>query len=115
MEKVKVYRNLHQKCWSVKTKGQPVEHRDYIALKNVKFRVQLAGRKKVRQTGRKNVHAFAVGTPEDYNKIPFNSPHWKQIKYNPYTMESFETIDGCKIYQAPLVYFDSIGEVFVSW
>lgn len=43
-------------------RGKVVDRREHVLLANVKFVVRPGGRKRALETGRKNVHAFAVGT-----------------------------------------------------
>ena len=63
-DKIEVYRNLHKKCFSVRHKGKVVGYLyddEQLALTNVKFVVQPAGRAKVLRENKKNVHAFVRG------------------------------------------------------
>lgn len=84
--KVEVYRNLHNGLLSVrdaKTK-KVIGHAHAVQLSNVTLRVSEAGRQRAVREGRRNVHAFAVGTETDgltasgervtYN--PFRAPHF---------------------------------------
>jgi hypothetical protein len=95
-KRVKVYRNLHAgkksglKVYSVVHDGRVVAHVSQILLQDVEFRVQPAGQKKVRETKRKNVHAFIVGTVirsgmgiDATGRLPC------PITYNPYTDDKF--------------------------
>ena len=93
---VSVYYNLHKKCLSMRVKGVVIDHPHAIILKNVKFRVQPAGRAKVLKEKRKNVHAFVCGqlvetygptTPWHSRKKIF-SPDF-QVVYNPYKHKTF--------------------------
>jgi hypothetical protein len=43
MKPVQVYRNLHKGCWSIRQKGKPVRHKDWLVLTDAVFRVKLAG------------------------------------------------------------------------
>ena len=64
-EPMRVYRNLHKKCWSVqqKQKGRwkVVAHAESITLLDCVFRVSEAGRQRVLRESRKNVHAYIQG------------------------------------------------------
>ena len=60
--KVRAYRNLNQKCWSAARGREPVDWYHQMVLLGVTFRVQPGGKARVQRTGRKNVHAFVVGT-----------------------------------------------------
>lgn len=99
-DRVKVYRNLHLgrdvgvKFYSVVKNGLVVTHVSSIMLKDVKFVVQPAGREKVRRTGRKNVHAFVVGTvtpsgmgTDKLGVLPI------KVTYNPRTDDKFKSGD----------------------
>jgi len=86
--KVEVYYNLHRHEFSIRHKGKVIGHRRYVALSDVKFAVQPAGRKRVIETGQKCVHAFVRGTLMDYAQIA-HLPLDKQVTYNPYKYESF--------------------------
>mgnify|MGYP003155020865 FL=1 len=97
MKKVRVYWNLHKKCWSVQDvkSGRVVSHRHFITIRDAKFVVRKGGQKRVPQEGKKNVHAFAVGyVDDDYNidKIkpkPNVNFNWERVTYNPYKDDYF--------------------------
>ena len=93
-EPVKVYFNLHKKCFSVKSRksGLVLFHtHNVVILKDVQFKVSEAGRKRVLKEKRKNVHAYVCGTiKEDKEKIAYNSNH--MCTYNPYKYNSFMAI-----------------------
>ena len=69
---VRVYRNLHARCWSVQVKarnGRGNAHSWYVAghaqsltLGGASFVVYEKGRQRVLKTGVKNVHAYVLGT-----------------------------------------------------
>lgn len=93
---VSVYYNLHRKCLSMRVKGVVVDHPHAVVLKNVKFRVQPAGRTKVLKEKRKNVHAFVCGQlvetygptiPWGGGKKIFSTDF--QVVYNPYKYKTF--------------------------
>ena len=60
-KKVRVYRNLHKDCFSVKQDGLVRCHADNVTLFNVEFIVSKAGQRRVRDEKKKNVHAFVEG------------------------------------------------------
>jgi hypothetical protein len=99
--KARVYRNLHRKCLSVQTmtpRGWRVTgHADAVTLSGVTFAVSQAGRARVLKEGRKNVHAFVIGTLEDPRTIAGVA-----VKYNPYAAPGFTTPDGAVITSAAL-------------
>jgi hypothetical protein len=94
--RVYVYFNLHKKVWSVRQDGKIVEHTKHIMLKDARFLVGQAGRKKVLREKRKNVHAgvsgYVVGRVPNVPDICFN------VTYNPY---KYETFVDC-MYQKPI-------------
>jgi len=63
MKRSQVYFNLHKRCFSVQQGGRVYAHADGVLLENVRFNVSKAGQRKVRKTGRKNVHARVTGYP----------------------------------------------------
>lgn len=88
--KVRIYWNLHRKQWSIqdiKTR-KIIGRSDFLKLSSVEFKVYQAGRKRVLQEKKKNVHAYAIGTVEDYR--PFTGKDKVQgVTYNPYKYASF--------------------------
>jgi len=97
MQKVRVYWNLHKKMWSVQDvkSGKVVAHRQFITIRDAKFVVRKGGQKRVRQEGKKNVHAFAVGYVNDEYNInnikakPNPRFNWYRVTYNPYKHDYF--------------------------
>jgi len=101
-KRVRVYRNLHKQCFSVQQDGLVRCHTDHVTLQDCKFIVSKAGQKRVRDEGRKNVHAFVEGllvdtreadaivdgTKSDAEMDAGNSD-WKKAYYNPYTCDTF--------------------------
>ena len=66
-------------------------------MKDVKFIVQPAGRRRVLKENRKNVHAYlegqlGVGPAPDMDTIFTDTTMelWKSVTYNPYFMEEFQ-------------------------
>lgn len=89
--RVAVYYNLHLKCLSVKAlegpnKGRVIDLRYIVYLRDVTFKVSEAGRQRVLREGRKNVHAFVIGTLDDAYAPPFEGT---MITYNPRRFSSF--------------------------
>lgn len=111
MEKVRVYWNSHKKCYSVQKKQNRkwiVErHLTEIYLSDVTFSVSEAGRKRVLDEGRKNVHSYIEGNinghlePLTYKKDFF-------IGYNPYKY-AYWYVKGTnsRIDRAELVYLST--------
>jgi hypothetical protein len=114
-----VYRNLNDKCWSVKAlegpnKGRVVLHARYIAVtgRDGGFKVSETGRQRVLREKRKNVHAGVVGSiywadvvteryeveashrincDEDYESNVVDPSHtaFRSVVYNPYNNSQF--------------------------
>lgn len=87
--KVRIYRNLHNKCFSIQKlpDRRVFAHRTAVLLKNARFHVSDAGRKRVRREKRKNVHAFVIG---DWiaDKEPRRAADGQAV-YNPYRYKFF--------------------------
>lgn len=85
-ERVYVYRNLHQDCWSVRSKktGRVLAHCINLSVKDATFKVSEAGRQRVLREKRKNVHAGVEGVVcEDHG------PVGRPVTYNPYKAPTF--------------------------
>tara|TARA_R100001594_G_scaffold84532_1_gene119055 strand:+ start:1132 stop:1626 length:495 start_codon:yes stop_codon:yes gene_type:complete len=106
---VEVYYNSHRGSLSVrdaKTK-KVFAHSTVVALKDVTFTVQPAGRDKVRRENKKNVHAWVRGTVmahwaargyESWDDWLFAEKRNQcctgaRVKYNPYVNDSFVVED----------------------
>jgi len=122
-KKIRVYRNLHKDCFSVKQGGLVRCHADHVTLKDCKFIVSKAGQKRVRDEGRKNVHAFVEGMLADTREIDncvdgnkseqeiwAGKSNGQKAYYNPYTCDTFinqhdgsplETAKFCDLYIDP--------------
>ena len=93
--RVEVYWNLHKKCYSVRHKGKVIDHVPYVALRDVQWVVQPAGRQRVLRERKKNVHAFARGTwlrgnnELDLSNQELGLTKRQPVKYNPYQHKSF--------------------------
>jgi len=103
-EQVRVYWNLHKRCFSVQTwqgRGWRLAgHANVIALKGATFTVSKAGRERVRRECRKNVHAFIWGQWFSDGAIPV--PLVK-VTYDPYKMEQFQIVGAGDIFYADFV------------
>ncbi len=99
---VRVYRNLHKNCLSVKQDGIVRCHADSVFLGDCRFIVSEAGQKRVRDEGRKNVHAFVEGVLVDAREtdnyvdghlsdqeIEWGHSRWIDLYYNPYKVDGF--------------------------
>ena len=90
-QKVQVYRNLHNKLYSIRDSRSKLVlgHSPVVHIKEGEFIVQEAGRQRVLQTGQKNVHAWIEGTftGTEFNTVPFGVID--QARYNPKQLSSF--------------------------
>ena len=91
MEKVRVYLNLHKDVWSVRSckSGLVIDHKPHMTIKDGYFSIWKSGQKRVREEGKKNVHAFAVGYIVDDKNFIRICDSWDRVKYNPYTDDYF--------------------------
>lgn len=82
--KVFVYRNLHQNCWSVKSRetGRVIAHADEVQLSGVDFKVSQAGRERVLREKSKNVHAGLVGTLTDFDPVGGKMPTYPAASFS---------------------------------
>ena len=94
--KTEIYRNLHKKCFSVRQRGRVVGHlmddpTEHVLLKDVKFAVQPAGRRKVLRERKKNVHAFVRGDMVSPHSVPYpgRDEFTNEVTYNPYHYSTF--------------------------
>lgn len=90
-QKVDVYWNLHRNCFSVRArtgKRQVIAHTQSIVMANVELIVSDAGRSRVIQTKRKNVHAVLRGEWIDAGQVERDLPR-VGVTYNPYLHSSF--------------------------
>ena len=98
---VQIYRNLHrttaegQAVYSVRNdKGIVEDHVTEITLIGPVFRVSEKGRERVRQEGRKNVHAYIQGKRmEGGAPGGFSKKSMSRITYNPYQHDHFVLAD----------------------
>ena len=111
---VHVYRNLTRKCWSVRKQGKVVDHPDYVLLADCELRVQPAGNAKVREEGRKNVHAYVAG-----QKVPLvpnpDDIQFKPLTYNPFKYTSFVNAETEQpVHKAMWVWLDADGKAWYA-
>ena len=113
--RVFVYRNLHYRdrvMYSVRNEStkRVQAHMDYIYLTDAVFRVGKAGREKVLQEKRKNVHAGVRGILTPLSKTLDLQDDFVQVRYNPYETETFVRCDtGEPVRQAKNVIINKKG------
>ena len=97
MPKVRVYWNLHKGCFSVQDykTSKVIAHKQKVHLTDVKFHVRKGGNQRVRDEGKKNVHAFMIGNLVDsslkFNDVPDDIAIGREVTYNPYKYDTFVT------------------------
>lgn len=109
--KVEVYWNRHKKKWSIRDAKthKVVGHSLVVMLKDVEFKVSLAGRNRVLKTGKRNVHALACG----YTSV--NIPNFqRRVTYNPFKGHTFVDDYGTPVFKSDEVLFDSQGSVWIT-
>ena len=90
-KKVRVYRNLHKKCVSVRQGSLVKCHATNVVLKDCRFIVSEAGQKRVREEGKKNVHAFIEGYVVHARKsLELLDFGWNSVYYNPYETDFWQ-------------------------
>ena len=100
-QKVRVYRNLHKQgtVYSIQDArtGLVLGYSESVLLSGVAFKVSEAGRQRVLQTGRKNVHAFCEGRYEGTEQARVAMQD--AVSYNPRKNQTFvRTFDGSPIH-----------------
>ena len=121
--RVEVYKNLRKQCYSIRQKGKVIGYALVLAMSNVDFVVQQGGRKRVLESGQKNVHAFLRGYIHlcDTDKSKFDLPYnlqssiydsfhshpldWLDFNYNPFVSDTF-TVNDQPIHHANIAYMD---------
>lgn len=104
-----VYRNTNRKgvVYTIRQNGYVVAHADEVCLTNAEFHVSEAGRKRVKKTGTKNVHAWIRG---DICLQKGEAGNWFGITYNPHKNKEFIRLDtGKPIKKATFVTLNQHG------
>ena len=91
-KRVYVYFNLHKKMWSIRQSGKVVGHYHDLYLKDAKYLVSEAGRKRVLKEKKKNVHAGVSGFVVDRD-LPMDQIYFP-VTYNPYKNKTFVARKG---------------------
>ena len=113
---VKVYRNLHKDCYSVRQNGLVVGHTQRINLRDCTFHVSAALRDKVRESRVKNVHALIQGYVT--NHLPELNRHIdtrkvQSVYYNPHCVDTFVYFHLARV--GKCIPIHSATEVKCSW
>jgi len=104
---VKVYWNLHKRCYSIKYQNKVIAHTSHINLINITFKVSEASRQRVIKHRHKNVHAYVEGTTTQHapDVCAF-------IQYDPYHHSGFVLTGDTT--NTPLIHADSISMMTIS-
>lgn len=88
---VEVYRNLTQKCLSVKLNGKVVGHCGAVLLTTATFKVSENARLRIVATGKKTVHATISGIIRQYSETELSQAPlgYRLATYNPKKYASF--------------------------
>lgn len=113
-EYVFVYRNLRNKCMSVKSAktGLVIAHVSGVALKQARLMVSESGRERVRREKKKYVHAGVFGLV-DLDGTSFDETMHKRVTYNPYLNQTFVDENGEAVGSASEAYVTTSG-VYVA-
>ena len=113
-DSIKVYRNLHKKCYSVQHKGLVVAHLDTLIICSPTFLVRESGRQRVLKEKRKNVHAFIKGTfSSGLEKYQIDPSRLIKVSYNPYQAPTFVRSQNIPVHEASFAYLMPEG-VFIK-
>ena len=90
-DRIRAYYNLHRKCFSVQDyqTGLVSEHTDKLFVTNAMFVVRKSGNERVKQEGKKNVHAFVNGIRSKFKQGMMPEFASYKVRYDPYTMDYF--------------------------
>ena len=90
-DRKRVYYNIREKCFSVQDyqSGLVIEHTDKLFVTNAMFVVRKSGNERVKQEGKKNVHAFVNGIRSKLKQGMMPEFASYKVRYDPYTMDYF--------------------------
>jgi hypothetical protein len=119
-QRVQIYRNLHHgkgptHYWSIRSarSGLVLGVVAHAVLERVELRVQEGARQTVLATGRRSVHAFAVGTLRAWSEdtSPRRPRSFVRVSYNPHRGPNFTQApnDSTPVHEAAYLWFDVDG------
>lgn len=112
---VNVYRNRHLKQWSVKHGGKVVTRVPSITLKDVKFHVNEQASARIKEGGKRVVHAWARGEVRHDALLGETDDWFGDVCYSPFQGPYFyRRSTGKKVIEADLVVFLSNGRVLTG-
>ncbi|MBH8599280.1 MULTISPECIES: hypothetical protein [unclassified Thermoactinomyces] len=106
-QKVDVYKNLRNGLWSIRdhSTGLILGHADQLVLENTEFKISESGKRKAIQNGRRNVHAYVVGTLISFDVKDYVLPDRLVGYHFIYTKTFIDKKTNEPIYTAKLVCF----------
>ena len=119
-QRVQIYRNLHHgkgpvHYWSIRSarSSRVLGVVAHAVLEGVELRVQQGARETVLATGRRSVHAYALGRLRAWDKdaAPRRPRSFVRVTYNPHRGPDFTRApnDPTPVYGAALMWFDVDG------
>jgi len=106
-----IYRNLNRgKTFSVKFRGKVIDRLDSFIAYDCEMKVSQAGRKRVLEKQKRNVHAFVVAHVYDLNN-GLVKPNQHELKYNPYRSSNFQC-NGESVDRADAILFND-GKAYI--
>jgi hypothetical protein len=115
---VRVFRNWKRGCWSIMQDGMLRASARQVRLADVDFLVRASGRERMLREGRKNVHAYAVGTlldwvhPDDAREL--DALDGRTLVYDAYRWGSFVDRDSqAAVHESPAVRLHEAGVTYV--
>ena len=111
---VRVYRNVHQNCYSVVSvdTGRVVAHADTVRLRDCRFHVNPKGVQKIRETKRKRVVAYVQGYFMGWEGKQEQAQ--QSVRFNPYENETFVGAHGSRVDTSWFVDLDRKGWIWAS-
>ena len=115
---VRVFKNWKLGCYNIMQSGKLLASAKQVRLSGVEFLVRSTGRKRMLESGRRNVHAYAVGQLVDYvhPKDPrtLDKIEGRGVSYHPYRYAWFvDNETQAPVTGAQVVQFEESGAVYV--
>ena len=90
---VRVFKNWKLGCYNIMQSGKLLASAKQVRLSGVEFLVRSSGRRRMLESGRRNVHAYAVGHLVDYvhpaDTRTLAKIEGRRVSYDPYQCASF--------------------------
>lgn len=114
---VRVFKNWKLGCYNIMQSGKLLTSARQVHLSGVEFLVRESGRRRMIENGRRNIHAYAVGTLIDYvhpeESRDLDKFSGRSVFYNPYKFSSFvDDETQSPILAADFAQFDESGVIY---